>query len=393
MNTNEFSNYLKACKEKAPKCNGSLFILAYIYFSINEVIMPRNYAIDNVRGLVMIIMALDHVRDIFHETALSASPTDLNTTTAPLFWTRIITHLCAPTFVFLAGVSAAYTKEKTNSFSRYLLVRAAWLIILDFTLIAFGLFWDFSFQTLLFNVLAAIGTGFLGLALLHRLPPNSLLLIALLLTFTYPVWGNNVPGLTSSTIFTVGAKTLIIGYPPLPWLGILLLGYSLKPRLSTEFSFFTGVVCVVTFCVLRYFNLYGETVDWSSPLSFFNLSKYPPSPLFTLLTLGIMFILLSLLTRRDMKILPTFGKVPLFYFITHWYLIHALLFIYLLTQGFGPETWEGGQNLGRPSTWKGVGLIGVYIFWGFTVLGMYPLCRWYLQFKRKHPKSYISKFI
>jgi uncharacterized membrane protein len=329
--------------------------------------MPRNYAIDLLRGLVMVIMTLDHVRDFFHETALTASPTDLNTTTPGLFWTRVITHLCAPTFVFL--------------------------ILLDFTLIAFGLFWDIRFQTLLFNVLAAIGTGFIGLALLHKLPSRDVLGIGLLITFAYPLLPGSLGGLINPAVYPVGPKTLIVGYPPLPWLGILLLGYSLKPYLNRTFSLKAGAFLLLSFFVLRYFNLYGETNPWQDLLSFFNLSKYPPSPLFSLLTLGIMFFLLGALYKKELPALITFGRVPLFYFITHWYLIHFLLFAYLLAQGFGPDTWEGGQNLGRPTAWTGLDLSGVYLAWALTVAGMYPLCRWYLHYKRRHPKSTLTKYV
>lgn len=343
--------------------------------------MARNYAIDNVRGLVMVIMALDHVRDFFHETALTASPTDLTTTTPALFWTRILTHICAPTFLFLSGVSAAYTKDKNKAFSRYILVRGWWLILLDFTLIAFGLFWDIRFQTLLFNVLAAIGTGFVLLSAVHRLSPKILFVLAFVITFGHPLLASLLPGLLSPTAISLGARTLVIAYPPLPWFGIMLFGYAVKPYLTTRTALYLGTVFLCAFTLLRFLRVYDA--PWDTLLSYFNLTKYPPSPLFVLFTLGIALLLLVALGKREIPLLSLFGKVPLFYFVGHWYVMHALLFGYLATQGYGPDSWEGGQNLGRPATWAGLDLGGVYLAWVVTVASMYPLCRWYLQFRNK----------
>ncbi len=331
--------------------------------------MKRFQSIDSLRGLVMVIMALDHVRDFFHTTALTANPTDLNTTTPALFWTRVITHLCAPTFLFLSGVSV-YLNKTVNK-RQYLLTRGALLILFDFTLIAFGLFW--SFQSLLFNVLAAIGTGFILLAFLYRVPKKVLLIIGILL-----VVGNAflpIPGLTAPTAFPLSKSILfIVGYPPLPWFGIMLIGYAIAPQFLEKKTWIWGIIGLFLFFLLRFW----EVKDFDL-LNLFNVNKYPPALSFTLLTLSVMALLFSYFQRRPSHFLNVFGRVPLFYFIVHWYVMHILLFAYLLIEGFTPSQFEFGQNLGRPGSWSGVELPGVYLAWILTVLIMYPLCQLYYK--------------
>lgn len=382
--------------------------------------MNRIEKIDIVRGIVMVIMALDHVRDMLHIDAISQSPTDLNTTTPILFFTRWITHLCAPTFVFLAGTSAFlyFSKTKSVTLTRsYLIKRGFILILLEFTVINFGLFFDARFHTLLFQVIATIGFGMIILGLLTPFSPKTLGIIGILIIVLH----NLTPlipfaeGSVIKTIFTpffsptafplFSGITFIMGYPPVPWLGILLIGYATgKYFLESSNRVFLkfGIISIGLFLLLRLLNIYGDPVPWSTQksfvftlLSFFNISKYPPSLLFSLITLGIMFLLIVFAEKINEKvkhILIIFGKVPLFYFIVHFYLIHIITLAVLFAQGF---SWSqlsfASGTFGRPQIIEsGISLGWVYLVWTLVVFLMYFPSKWYAAYKATHKYSWLK---
>ena len=373
-----------------------------------------------MRGLVMVIMVLDHVRSLFHADAITQNPSDLGTTTYPVFFTRWITHLCAPAFVFLAGTSAFLTGLKLGDSAKlksYLFARGAMLVVLEFTVVNFAIWFDVDFSTILFEVIAAIGFSFIVLAFLIDVKPNTILISGVaiivmhqLVTFI-PMDGFPIARQVLGLLFQPGAiplgegRIFVIGYPLVPWLGILLVGYGsanifLKPDHHSRILK-TGVLCLLLFIGLRIINVYGDPALWSPQksigftiLSFINVSKYPPSLLFCLLTLGIIFVLTGLsksIPQRLTMPLQHFGRVPLFFFIVHLYIIHVLLIAWMFLQGY---RWTdlnfGPLGFGRPSTGEGgVSLSWVYAIWALIVLILYPMCRSYYSF-RKEKKQVIE---
>ena len=387
---------------------------------MNSQVTRRIQSIDIVRGIVMIIMALDHVRDLIHVDSILHSPTDLNTTTPLLFLTRLITHLCAPTFVFLAGASAYLSVHKTGIITnkKLFLNRGLILILLEFTVVTFGIWFDIHFRVLLFGVIAAIGVGFLIICRMMHLDRKVHLTLGLAILILHNLLPVIIPpGSLIATIFNplfapgaypIGPLTFVMGYSPVPWLGIMLTGYGLGSvfenavEVRRKFFLKTGIISLISFFLLRWINYYGDPVPWSSEsnsytwMSFFNVNKYPPSLLFCLLTLGVMFLLLYMaesIRNRFTTILQTYGKVPLFYFLTHWYIIHPLMFLIVFAQGYNISQLRFGFNFGRPEGQSGLGLAGVYLIWFVVVLLMFPLCSWYGRYKQKNPQKSWLKYI
>ena len=379
--------------------------------------MKRLQSIDVVRGIVMIVMALDHTRDLIHVTSVTDSPTNLQTTTAALFLTRWITHFCAPTFVFLSGVSAYLSFSRKNDVAasrRFLLTRGIWLIFLEFTLVNFGVWFDLHFNVFLFGVFATIGFGFIILSLLLSASTRTILIIGLAIIFlhglsSYIPAGTSLPVRIAMMLVAPGAipfgegGLFIIGYPPIPWLGIMLTGFaagrlfnlSAPERKSVFFKI--GLAALACFIVVRSINVYGDPMEWQSQktslftfLSFINVSKYPPSLVFCLLTLGVTFLLLSGvegLQNKFTEITTVYGKVPLFYFLIHWYILHPLMFLIVFLQGYTSSDLVFGVNLGRPKGISGVNLWYTYLIWAAVVIALYPVCRWYGKYKENHKEK------
>jgi len=377
--------------------------------------MKRIHSIDITRGLVMIIMALDHTRDFMHVTSITQSPTDLATTTPVLFFTRWITHLCAPTFVFLSGASAYISFKNKNSVvesRRFLLSRGIWLIVLEFTLVNFGLWFDIHFSIFLFDVIATIGFGFIVLSLFLKATYKTIAIVGLVIIFCHNL-APLMPFAETSLIKRIlmplfapgafpisGSTTFVMGYPPIPWLGIMLVGFAAgkifeQPELKRKNNFLKiGFSALALFIIIRFINIYGDSFSWSNQknslytfLSFINVTKYPPSLDFCLLFLGIMFIILSLvegMKNTFTNIATVYGKVPLFYFLIHMYIIHLLMFAMVFLQGFKSADLIFGFNLGRPKTGSGIELWAIYLVWIAVVVVMYPLCKWYGAYKQNH---------
>ena len=369
--------------------------------------MKRIYSIDFARGFVMIIMALDHVRDLMHINSVTQSPTDLETSTPLLFFTRWITYLCAPIFVYLAGASAYLSFKNKNVISesrKFLFSRGLWLVILEFTIVNFGLFFDWGFHTLIFEVIATIGFGFIILSLMLKFSFKIIAAIGLMIIFCHDLMGKSIlsPFFVVSAFRLFSNHILTIAYPPVPWLGIMLMGFASGklfelPAVSRRKIFLKiGACTLLLFVILRAINIYGDPALWSGQktliytfLSFMNVSKYPPSLLFCLVTLGIMFLILSVAERMKNRITDmasVYGKVPMFYFIVHFYIIHFLLLILLLLQGFhwSDMNFASGK-FGRPENVKsGVPLWIVYLIWIVVVAVLYKPCAWYGKFKATH---------
>ena len=385
--------------------------------------MKRIPSIDIARGLVMVIMALDHTRDYLHIHA-AQSPTDLATTTPILFFTRWITHLCAPTFVFLSGASAWLSLNGGAPIAasrRFLLKRGFILIVIEFTLVNFGLSFDLRFRLFIFEVIATIGSGLILVSLLSRLSPKIVLAIACLLFFGHdlifrlPMPANSVLGFIGSLLFGPGAfpyapgRLFVIAYPVLPWLGIMLAGFragqlfTLPIEKRRVLFLRLGLGALALFVLLRLSNWYGDPVPWTHQrsgaytfLSFMNLGKYPPSLLFSLATLGILLLILSAAEGRDnalTRFLLVYGRVPLFYFVVHIYLIHLLLLLTVTLQGYPWSSLDFGPfRFGRPDH-AGLSLGGVYLVWAAVVLALYPLCRWYGRYKTRHKEKIWLRYL
>ena len=376
--------------------------------------ISRIDSIDLVRGLVMVIMALDHTREYMHLTSITQNPTDLTVTTPAIFMTRWITHLCAPIFVFLSGTSAYLSFKKHGNISKsrnFLLSRGIWLLILEFTLVNFALWFDLRFRTIIFEVIAAIGFGFIILSLLLKVSPRIIGILGVCIIAGHgllqyipvddqsplkPILGF----FFSSTVIPLGPQSMfVMGYPPIPWLGIMLSGFAcgeLFGRNNRKAVFLKiGAGALVLLIIIRLLNGYGDPAKWAVQktglftfLSFINVSKYPPSLLFCLFMLGIMFLLLAAaegIKNKVSNILTVYGQVPLFYFLIHLFLIHSLMLVMLFLQGFSwADVSIGTFSLGRPKAESGVGLWETYMVWLLVVISLYPLCKWYGHYKATH---------
>jgi len=370
-------------------------------------------------------MALDHTRELLHLTSITQNPVDLVTTTPALFFTRWMTHLCAPIFVFLSGTSAYLSLHRVKNVPesrRFLLSRGLWLVILECTIVTFGVWFDLQFRTLLLQVIAAIGLSFIILAFLIRLPTKVIGLIGFIILLGHnllaflPV-ANKSPvyqillALFSPNVFAVTPQfTVILAYPLVPWLGIMLVGFSAGPLFYRNLAvrkplfFKIGLAALVFFVLLRFTNLYGDPAPWSVKknavftfLSFINITKYPPSLLFCCVTLGIMFLILSFaeeLKGKLAKIIIVYGRVPLFYYILHWYLLHLIMLVVVFLQGYQWADLQFGVfQFGRPKETSGLGLGAVYLVWISVVVALYPLCNWYQSYKANHPQNQWLRYL
>lgn len=365
-------------------------------------------AIDRLRGLMIALMVLDHVRDFFHRTAFTADPLGMESGDPALFMTRWVTHLCAPTFVFLAGVSVFLQRANgkgRGELTRFLATRGAWLILLEVTAVG----WGFNFGGGVFlQVIWAIGASMLAMALLIWLPRMVLLALGvaiiaghqLLAPIDPPDLGALAPVWSATLEFGPGLGGFV-AYPFVPWLGVMLLGYGLGglfqqadgPRPRT-ILLLTGAMLVL-FAVVRGINLYGDPRPWAAQaeplwtaLSFINVSKYPPSLDFVLVTLGVSLTLLPLLAQLGglpARVLLAFGRTPLFTYVLHVFLAHGLALVVGAMMGVPPSAFF--NLLGDPGRvieagW-GFGLAGVYVAWLAVLAMLYPVSRWFEGVKRR----------
>jgi uncharacterized membrane protein len=388
----------------------------------------RVAAIDALRGAVMIIMALDHVRDFVHRGAMSDSPTNLATTTPALFLTRWVTHLCAPTFMLTAGLGAFLLWQRGRSRSQlsvFLLTRGVWLMLLELTVMRLA--YDFdpgSPYPVFLLVLWVLGLCMVCLAALVWLPVPALAALSLAVILLH----NSLDGVTADRFgsaaplwnvlhqpgaFTVGGTTVFIGYPLVPWIAVMALGFCAgqlflmeRPR-RRRILVAVGAAAIVWFVAERATNGYGDPVPWTtqpSPLytvfSFLNTTKYPPSLDFLLMTLGPALLLLAWLDRPGLKRsnpLVVFGRVPLFYFVVHFYLAHlAAVLLAFVRYGGSARAFAfhrlpsmGGAADVFPRGF-GESLGVVYVVWAVIVLALYPVCRWFADLKARRREWWLS---
>lgn len=387
----------------------------------------RIASIDFLRGAVMIIMALDHVRDYFHADAFLYDPLDLSQTNGWLFFTRWITHFCAPVFMFLAGTSAFLVGQRKSKkeLSLFLLKRGIWLIILEFTLINFAWNFDIAFNSIYFIVIWALGLSMVIMAALIYLPLPVILLFGLLLTGGHNLLDNtHVPGNTLKGFgwslfhelgfFTAGSRNFLIGYPIVPWVGVMALGYCAGSLYKNDVPAETrrrllriiGISAIVLFIIVRLINSYGDPSHWEKQatpfftfLSFINVTKYPPSLLYLLLMLGPALIMLSYtenVSNAVSRVVSVYGRVPMLYYILHLYFIHvATLFAAEWFTSFSWRDWIMKQPLWFAQHLQGYGfsLTVTYIVWIAIVLLLYPICKWYDGYKSSHKEKWWLSYL
>lgn len=386
----------------------------------------RIISIDILRGLVMIIMALDHTRDFFHNGSIMADPMNPETTTIFLFFTRWITHFCAPTFVFLSGVSAYLSSKnkEPKQASNFLIKRGLWLIVVEIVLITLGLTFNPLYNFIILQVIWAIGCSMVLLGILSRISHRLVLIVGLLLFFGHNIFNYlQLPAPTTfsggliSVLFTTSGTVIpldsnhFIGvfYAILPWTGAMFLGFSIGHWYAKEFDikkrkqllFYSGLSLFLSFIVLRYFGLYGnptERIVYSDLLktifSFLNVSKYPPSLQYYGMTLGPALMLLSGVENVKnwfAKITMVYGKVPFFYYVLHFYILHFLLVIVFFASGYGVKDIATPQIpfLFRPAT-LGYSLPIVYLIWLSIVAILYRPCIWFQKYKATHTQWWLS---
>ena len=380
----------------------------------------RLESLDLLRGLVMVIMALDHVRDFFHHDALVYNPTDLTRTTPIVFFTRWITHLCAPAFVFLAGMSAYLYGMRGRSraeVARFLVTRGLWLVVVEVTLVRFALFFNFDYNFLFLQVIWVIGCSMVILAGLIYLPQQAILALALLVIAGHNLldgmgrapfssFGANAPPMTTGDWIwsALHVPNPPVIYPLIPWFAVMALGYALGPLARLEPSnrrrifLQLGIAVSAAFVVVRAINGYGDPSRWGSQpsplytvLSFLNTTKYPPSLLYLLMTLGPAFVLVSLFDRIPGPIgrfFIAFGRVPFFFYILHFYLIHLLALIAGALSGFDVRQFLTIPFLFPQEYGSSLGV--AYLMWIGVVLVLYVPCRWFADVKARRSDAWLS---
>jgi uncharacterized membrane protein len=383
----------------------------------------RIESVDILRGLIMILMALDHVREFVGTPGIN--PTDLANTTTALFFTRWITHFCAPVFFLLTGTGAflSLRRKSIPELSRFLWTRGLWLIFLE-VVVTRCLGWQFNFDyrlTLLF-VLWALGWSMITLAALIHMRPKYVAIFGIVMIATHnlldpinpaifgafaPIWLLlHQPGV----IFSTARFTVFEAYPLIPWVGVTAAGYALGQIYNWDatdrrvFLKRLGLALIGLFVVLRAWNVYGDPSPWSrqhsawfTVLSFINTTKYAPSLLFLLMTLGPALLLLRWVdgwTPAYLRPALIIGKVPMFYFILHITLAHTIAVLICLVQN-GQIHWMlespdlAHYPISFPPGW-GLSLPGVYVVWGLVVILLYPLCKWYAALKHRRTDWWLS---
>ena len=392
------------------------------YRSAAVVKNSRITSIDLLRGIVMIIMALDHTRDYFHADAFLFDPTDLSKTNVLLFLTRWITHFCAPVFVMLSGLSAYLSAQKKNrtTAGNFYIKRGLWLILVEVTVVTFGLTFNPNFNFIILQVIWAIGCSMVLLGLLMRFSYRAIFIVGLVLLFGHnltdymPVNAQTAAGVTLTALLTSRGAVVPLGnnhfigvfYAVLPWTGIMFLGFSMGRWYATGYVaalrkgnlLISGALLTLMYVVLRFARGYGDPVIWENGehaiYSFLNTSKYPPSLQYSGMTLGPALLLLAAwdnLRSGWSRFVSVYGRVPFFYYILHFYLLHTLLVFVFFGAGFTSEQIIVPESIFafRPPDF-GYSLAVVYLVWLAVVLALYLPCRCFYKYKLSHTQWWLK---
>lgn len=372
--------------------------------------------LDAWRGLVMVLMAIDHLREFLHADAFRFSPEDLSKTTPFLFSTRWMTHFCAPVFMFAAGLSAWLVGRRLgrDGLSRFLVKRGLWLIVLELVVVRLAFGFRLGEGLVVLSVLWALGWSMIVLAGLIRLPVRVLAVasVAVILLHNlldgvrpemFGAWGWVWNLLHQPGVFPAGAPVVLAAYPLIPWFAVMAAGYcfgaviEMEPAVRRRWMMRIGLACVAGFVALRLVNGYGNPAPWRAQesgamtvVAFLNVLKYPPSLDFLLMTLGPALLVLAWFDRLrwpEAHPLVVFGRVPLFYFLLHLYLIHlTAVALGFARYGSGSFLLHPLPSMGGPAdvlpAGYGYPLWVVYLIWALLVAGLYPVCRWWAGVKR-----------
>ena len=385
---------------------------------------PRIQSIDLLKGLVMVIMALDHVRDYFHYSAFFFDATDPEQTTWPIFITRFITHFCAPAFSFLAGTSAFMIGKRKlpAELSSFLFKRGLWLVFVEIIIINFAWKFDLNFTHIGLQTIWSLGISMIVLAGLIYLPKKVILAFSIVIIFGHNMLDNiHFEGSYLWSIlhewkqfeFIEGHKVLF-AYSLLPWIAVMSLGYCFGSLYDSSFDVKKrkrilnnlGIGSFVLFFILIAINKYGNPVQWTNYgitsktlMSIFNINKYPPSLLYLLITLGGTFLFLANAEKLKGKVVDffcVFGRVPFFYYIIHIYLIHLIAVVAAEFTGFGWQVMVSMPTFAtRVEALKGYGfnLITVYVVWIIVILLLYPLCKKFDNYKQSHKEKWWLSYL
>jgi len=380
----------------------------------------RIESIDLLKGLVMVIMALDHTRDYFFQSSNLFDLTDPSSTTLPIYLTRWISHFCAPAFSFLAGISAYLVgKRKTkNELSVFLLTRGLWLVFIELTIITFAWYFDVQFRNFDMAVIWSLGISMIFLAAIIYLPANVILLFSCLLIGGHNLFDNVQANgnlwwsiLHEFAVIKLSeAHQINVIYPIVPWIAVMALGYyfggyydqHIDAKRRNRLFNVIGVLAMLTFILIRWTNVYGDLLKWEqyetatqTVMSFLNLTKYPPSLLYLLVTLGGTFLFLANTENfrgKAVDVFTTFGRVPFFYYILHLYFIRTLALVVAGVTGHGwtlmiqttfdPDLKDFGFDL-----WI------VYFIWIGIIFMLYPLCKWFDNYKKNHREKWWLSYL
>lgn len=385
----------------------------------------RIESIDLLRGLIMIIMALDHTRDFFHTTAFTADPLDPATTTPALFFTRWVTHFCAPVFVFLSGTSAFLQslKKSKKELSLFLIKRGLWLILVEITLVNLIFSFDPHFDEIALTTIWSIGVSMVILGLVIWMPFPLILATGFLI-----VLGHNAldyyekanPGnrdffyhlLHRPNLFSLGKVNVLVLYPFLPWAGLMMLGYCFGKLLynnrgeeQKKILLWLGIGVTLFFVVLRAVDIYGDPdvingtdKPLDSVFSFLETNKYPPSLLFMCMTIGPAIIFMAIFRHTGGKlgqVISVYGRVPFFYYLLHFLLIHTVSMLFFFGRGYSFSEGLNSSvilpNFIKPG--EGVNLWIVYGLWIAVVVSLYPWCKWYDRYKTNHKEKWWLSYL
>jgi uncharacterized membrane protein len=393
-------------------------------------------SIDLLRGLVMIVMVLDHTRDYVHTGGLVADPTNLATTTPMLFLTRWVTHYCAPVFVFLAGVGAYLQLSRgmtPRDLSRFLVTRGLWLIVLEFTVIRVTTWFNFDYSFMAnFQVIWALGVSMIVLAALIHLPLGVIAAFGALMVVGHNAFdgirvtswqgpGSPVPDAAAKLwillhqpaeffpLFGDSGPVVFVIYPLVPWIGVIALGYvcgslyTLDPGRRGVWLRRLGLALIAAFIVIRATNVYGDPRPWTpqstmlfSVFSFVNTTKYPVSLLYLLMTIGPALLALawfeSRRASRAEQVVTRVGRVPLFFYLWQWPLAHGLAVLLSVATGkaIGYYFMNPPAVFGAMPSNAGFDLPIVYLSWAAIIAVLIPMCLWYARVKERNPSSWLK---
>ena len=392
-------------------------------------------SVDLLRGLVMVIMMLDHTRDFVHTASYAFDPTDVSKTYPLLFFTRWITHFCAPVFVFLAGTGAYFQElrgKPKSELSRFLVTRGIWLIFLELTVLRLVIVFNFDYGVMLsfLQVIWVFGWSMIVLAAVIHLPMRAIVILSIAMIALHNMldgirvtsWagpGTPVPGFGASVwhllhvpglLFPFGypGPGVFVLYPLIPWIGVMAAGYAfgtlyrLDERTRRKRLLTLGSTVTIGFVVIRAINIYGDPARWSvqstigkTALDFLAVSKYPPSLLYLMMTLGPAMLLLAWFEGREKGAIARFfivyGRVPLFFYVLQWITTHTLALIAGKIAGRPTDYLFGNLAFAPPpSPGSGFGLGVTYALWILGVLLLYPLCKWYGDLKARRHDWWLS---